>query len=176
MWKWINQHVTSVGQRKKLSPWQDSNIWPPTTWRALYPLELWRTHGERGHILGSYLTCIMHTARIMSMLYCVVKEWKMENFKLGELNVKMKSSCQERGPKKKSESPTGFEPMTFQKPGGGRGSIHLSYNTDILKVEDRVSCQRRKTIVLLLRKRHRHPVPQLSDQTAMLLYQDNRQC
>ena len=120
MWKWINQHVTSVGQRKKLSPWQDSNIWPPTTWRALYPLELWRTHGERGHILGSYLTCIMHTARIMSMLYCVVKEWKMENFKLGELNVKMKSSCQERGPKKKSESPTGFEPMTFQKPGGGR--------------------------------------------------------
>ena len=23
--------------------------------RALYPLELWRTHGERGHILGSFI-------------------------------------------------------------------------------------------------------------------------
>ena len=31
---------------------------------ALYPLELRRTHGERGHILGSYLTRVLHTARI----------------------------------------------------------------------------------------------------------------
>ena len=29
MWKWNNQHVTSVGQRKTLSPRQDSNLWPP---------------------------------------------------------------------------------------------------------------------------------------------------
>ena len=132
--------------------WDKKRIWVPdkirtydlpNTGRALYPLELWRTHGERGHIhvLGSYLTCVMHTARITLILYCVVKEWKMVNFKLGESNVKMKSACHERRTKKKSESPTGFEPMTSQTLGGH--SIHLSYNTDILKVEDRVSCHRR---------------------------------
>ena len=40
-----NQHVTSVGQRKNLSPGQDSNLWPPkhragalsTELRVLYP-------------------------------------------------------------------------------------------------------------------------------------------
>ena len=33
MWKWINQHVTSVGQRKNLSPRRDLNLWPPlSTW------------------------------------------------------------------------------------------------------------------------------------------------
>ena len=127
--------------------WDKEKIWVPddlpNTGRALYPLELWRTHGDRGHIhvLGLYLTCIMHTARVMSMSYCVVKEWKMVNFKLGESNVKVKSACHEHGTKKESESPTGFEPMTSQTPGGR--SIHLSYNTDILKVEDGVSWQRR---------------------------------
>ena len=30
---------------------------PKHTGRALYPLELLKTHGERGHILGSHLTC-----------------------------------------------------------------------------------------------------------------------
>ena len=37
-----------------------NRIWTydlPNTGQALYPFELWRTHGERGHILGSYLTC-----------------------------------------------------------------------------------------------------------------------
>ena len=29
MWRWINQHDTSVGQRKILSPRQESNPWPP---------------------------------------------------------------------------------------------------------------------------------------------------
>ena len=29
MWRWINQHDTSVGQRKILSPQQESNPWPP---------------------------------------------------------------------------------------------------------------------------------------------------
>ena len=29
MWRWINQHDTSVGQRKILSPWQEPNPWPP---------------------------------------------------------------------------------------------------------------------------------------------------
>ena len=56
----------------------------------------------------------------------VVKEWKrVLNFKLGETNLKMKwSAWHERGTKKKSESPTGFEALTAQTPGGR--SIHLS--------------------------------------------------
>ena len=29
LWKWNNQHVTSMGQRKNLSPWPDLNLWPP---------------------------------------------------------------------------------------------------------------------------------------------------
>ena len=29
MWRWINQHDTSVGQRKILTPRQESNPWPP---------------------------------------------------------------------------------------------------------------------------------------------------
>ena len=39
------------------------------------------------------------------------------------------NKCHERGTKKKSEAPTGFEPMTSQTPGGRGGGrpIHLSY-------------------------------------------------
>ena len=29
MWKWNDQNVSSMGQRKNLSPRQDSNLWPP---------------------------------------------------------------------------------------------------------------------------------------------------
>ena len=67
--------------------WDKEKIWVPdrirtydlpNTGRALYPFELRRTHGERGHILqGSAI----------SMSYCVVKEWKMVNFKLGETKL-----------------------------------------------------------------------------------------
>ena len=35
------------------------------------------------------------------------------------------SACHERGTKKKSESPTEFDPMASQTPGGR--SVHLSY-------------------------------------------------
>ena len=57
----------------------------------------------------------------------------MVNFKLGETNVKMNlSACYESGTKKKSEFPTGFEPMTSQTP--GRLSIHLSYG-ELMKCE-----------------------------------------
>ena len=47
--------------------------------------------------------------------------------------MKMKySACHESGKKKKSKSPTGFEPMTSQTPGGR--SNHLSYG-DLMESE-----------------------------------------
>ena len=39
----------------------------PNTGRALYPLELRRTHRERGHVLGSFLTRVLQTARISNV-------------------------------------------------------------------------------------------------------------
>ena len=56
--------------------WDKEKIWVPNriqtydlpnTGRVLYLLELRRTHGEWGHILGSYLTCVLHTARISNV-------------------------------------------------------------------------------------------------------------
>ena len=87
---------------------------PNTGW-ALYPLELWRTLGEWSHILGSYLTRVLHTARISNVDDAMcgerMKDGKI-NFKLCETNVKMKcSACHKRGTKKISESRTGFEPV-----------------------------------------------------------------
>ena len=62
----------------------------------------------------------------------LVKKWKMVNFKLGETkfvpHLMWKWNDQHVtsvGQRKKSESPTGFEPMTSQTP--SRRSIHLSY-------------------------------------------------
>ena len=56
----------------------------------------------------------------------ILKDLKMVNFKLGETNVKMKlSACHERGTKKKFKSPTGFEPMTSQTPGGCSSHFEL---------------------------------------------------
>ena len=53
------------------------------------------------------------------------------NFKLSETNVEVKqSACHERGTKKNSESPIGFEPMTCQTPGGrpilGETNVNMS--------------------------------------------------
>ena len=51
-----------MGHGKNLNPRQDSNLWLPEP-QAGAP-ELQRTHGEQGHVLGSYLTCVLYTARI----------------------------------------------------------------------------------------------------------------
>ena len=67
LWKWNDQHVRSVGQRKKSVPDRIRTYDLPNTGEALYPLELRRTHRERGHILGSFLTRVLHTARISNV-------------------------------------------------------------------------------------------------------------
>ena len=113
MQKWNDQHVMSMGQRKNLSPPQNSNLWPPKHWVSA--LSTWAAENSwRARPL--YWVHIWHASCMllgsaMSMSQCVVKEWKMVNFKLGETNVKMKwSACHEHKTKKKSESLTGFEP------------------------------------------------------------------
>ena len=63
LWRLNNQHVTSVGQRKSEFR-QDSNLWPPKHQEGALSTKLRKTHGQRGHILGSYLTRVLHTARI----------------------------------------------------------------------------------------------------------------
>ena len=40
MWRWINQHDTSVGQRKILSSRQESNPWPAEHWAGALSTEL----------------------------------------------------------------------------------------------------------------------------------------
>ena len=65
MWKWINQHVG--GQGKNLRPHQDSNLWPSKHRAGALSTELRRTHGERGHILGLYLTRVLLTAKISNV-------------------------------------------------------------------------------------------------------------
>ena len=39
--KWIDQHDTSVGQRKILIPRQESNPWPPEHQASALSTELW---------------------------------------------------------------------------------------------------------------------------------------
>ena len=74
-WTWDKEKIW-------VPSWQDSNLSSPKHRAGALSTELRRTHGERGHILGSYLTCVLHTARIsaMSRSYCLVKEWKMVKF------------------------------------------------------------------------------------------------
>ena len=67
MWKRNNQHVMSMEQKKIWVPDRIRTYDLPNTRRVLHPLELRRTHGERGHILGWYSTLVLHTARISNV-------------------------------------------------------------------------------------------------------------
>ena len=85
MWNWINQHVSSVGQLINLSPRQDLNLLPPK--HLAGALSTWAT--ENSWIARPYTRFIFWHASCklqgsaMSRSYCVVKEWKMVNVKLG---------------------------------------------------------------------------------------------
>ena len=76
-----------MGQRKNLSPRQDLNLRPSVHQSDALTTDLWRTRGELGHIQGTSMTRVLHTARksnvqiVMSVIY---KELKMVNSRLGE--------------------------------------------------------------------------------------------
>ena len=68
----------------------------------------------------------------------------MVNFKLGETNVKTKwSEFHERGTKKKSESPTGFEPLTPTQ------IFYLSHVRDMLIISFSFMAELYKTLRVL---------------------------
>ena len=56
----------------------------PNTGRALYPLSYGENRGEQGHILGSYLTRVLHTARI-SNVDCVM--YKIKKSSVNECEI-----------------------------------------------------------------------------------------
>ena len=59
-------------------------LWPPKHRARALSTELQRTHGEWGHILGSYLTRVPHTARISNVKIILNGEknesWLMERW------------------------------------------------------------------------------------------------
>ena len=59
MWKWNNQHVTSMGQRKSLSPQQHSNQWLSHAGDMLIIIFLFSQKGNGFKIrsVGNNLTC-----------------------------------------------------------------------------------------------------------------------
>ena len=57
-------HVTGVEQR---SPGQESNPGPSANRSDVQTSELRETGGELGHISGSYMTCVLHTANISNV-------------------------------------------------------------------------------------------------------------
>ena len=62
-WKWNNHQ-----ERTEFEPMTSQTPGRPLS------TELWRTHGEQAHILGSYLTRVLHTARIGNVEIVVYDE------------------------------------------------------------------------------------------------------
>ena len=85
MLRWINQHDTSVGQRKILSPRQESNPWPPEHRAGAPPTGPRELMESKVIKLSSYMTGVLHTARINAIEVIVSSDKliKMVNFKLG---------------------------------------------------------------------------------------------
>ena len=71
--KWTDQHDMSVGQRKILSPRQESNL--PNTGRALYPLSYDNSRRAKSFNWSLYVTGVLHTARIsiVEVIVSVIK-------------------------------------------------------------------------------------------------------
>ena len=85
MWRWINQHDTSMGQRKILSPRQESNPWPPEHRAGALSTELRELMESKVISLSSHMIGVLHTARINAIEFIVSSDklTKMVNFKLG---------------------------------------------------------------------------------------------
>ena len=63
----IINNDTSVGRRKNLSPRQESNPSPPEHWAGALSTELRELMESEAILLSSYVTCVLHTARISNV-------------------------------------------------------------------------------------------------------------
>ena len=63
----IINNDTSVGQRKNLSPQQESNSWPPKHRVGALSTDLWELMESEAILPSSYVTCVLHTARISNV-------------------------------------------------------------------------------------------------------------
>ena len=63
----ISNNDTSVGQRKNLGPWQESNPWPPEHRAGALSAELRELMESEAILLSSYVTCVLNTARISNV-------------------------------------------------------------------------------------------------------------
>ena len=115
-----DQHVMSVSGTKKKSV--SPTGFKPLTSQTLGERSIHLSYGELMEIRAKPYTRFifdMHPAyclRISNVDDAMCGERMKDglNFKLSETNVKMKwSACHECGTEKISESPTGFEPVTF---------------------------------------------------------------
>ena len=64
---WTDQHGTSVGQRKNLSPRRESNSWPPEHRAGALSTELRELMESIDIYLSSYVTGVLHTSRISTV-------------------------------------------------------------------------------------------------------------
>ena len=72
--RWINQHDMSMGQRKNLSPWQESNLWPPKHCASTLSTELWELLESKVIKLSSYATSVLTTTMIS--IVAVIIAWR----------------------------------------------------------------------------------------------------
>ena len=63
----IDQHDTSMGQRKNLSPWQESTLWPPEHMAGALYTELQELMESKVIWLCSYVTGVLHSAWISTV-------------------------------------------------------------------------------------------------------------
>ena len=99
-------------KEKNLSPDGNRTHDFPYTGRTLSPPSNGLSHEVSGHILGSYVTRVLHTARVSNVesVMCGNK------CKVGTVVSNCFQFVTRVGQRKKSESPTGIEPMTFRTP------------------------------------------------------------
>ena len=89
-----------------------------------------RTHGEHGHFYWVHMwqvSCILLGSALPNSSWVVIRDWRWwilsSVIKCEGWNIQSDTSVGQ----KKSESPTGIEPMTSRTPGGH--SIHLATRT-----------------------------------------------
>ena len=91
-----------------------------------------RTYGEQGHLTEFMCDRHPHTTRVSSVkvIMSVIKEkiwWILSSVMKCENWTDQHDTCMSEEQRKKSEFPTGIEPMTSQTP--GRHSIHWATRT-----------------------------------------------